>query len=121
MDEAEHAVLSEDGIDLSYLTTGFNAVMPFIEACTAAWQAAFSPSWLLCIDESMVQWKGLGSAHLTFIKRKPTPLGLLWRTLTCGISGILLDMEPQDAARIMDDKPFTKEWGKHTAVTLRLT
>ena len=96
-------------------------IMGFVKTYTDAWQAAFSPCWLLYIDENMIQWKGIGSAHLTFIKRKPTPLGMLWRTLTCGITGILLAMEPQDALDVMDQKPFVHEWGKHTAVTLRLT
>jgi hypothetical protein len=33
------------------------------------------------------------SGRLQFIIRKPTPLGILLKTLSCGITGILLNAE----------------------------
>ena len=69
----------------------------------------------------MIYWIGAGSAHLTFMKRKPTPIGICMRTLACGVTGVLLNCELCESKDEMGEKPFVKEWGKHTATTLRIT
>jgi hypothetical protein len=76
----------------------------FLEACCERWQAAFDPSWLLTVDESMIYWVGCGSAHLTFMKRKPTPIGICMRTLACGITGVLLNCELCESKEAMGEK-----------------
>ena len=72
-------------------------------------------------DETMIFWQGTGSAHLTYIPRKPTPLGIMLKTLVDTSSGVLLNAELMEAADDMRDKEYVKEWGQTTATTLRLT
>lgn len=92
-----------------------------LQACVQAWQKAWNPGSLLVADETMVQWEGVSSAHLTYIVRKPTPLGFELRTLVDGDSGVLLNAELCEGAELEDLKDYVEEWGKHTAATLRLT
>lgn len=69
----------------------------------------------------MVQWEGVSSGHITYIARKPTPLGFELRTLVCGDSGVLLNAELCEGAEAEGKKAWVDDWVKHTAATLRLT
>jgi hypothetical protein len=51
----------------------------------------FYPSYMLTIDESMVAWRGIDLPHLSFVPRKPEPLGVEIKTLACFTSRILID------------------------------
>ena len=62
---------------------------------------AFSPGWLLIVDESMSAWRGrVGSgAHtllpvLSFVPRKPEPLGLELKTTADALTSMMLFIEP---------------------------
>ena len=68
----------------------------------------------------MVFWVGTGSAHLTYIPRKPTPLGIMLKTIVDGETGILLHAELVEAAEVMRELQYVKEWGQTTATILRL-
>lgn len=64
-----------------------------VDLFATTWRRAWCPGHLLTMDETMVWWTGLRSAHLTYLPRKPTPLGFQLKTLCDGQSHILLNME----------------------------
>lgn len=98
----------------------FDDITPFLEMCTKKWRGAWSAGTYIVPDESMIYWVGSGAPHLTFIPRKPTPLGIMMKTACCGSSGVMLNAEITEAKEVMDNKPFAKEWGATTGTTLRL-
>lgn len=107
-------------MDNSYLAVGFNDMMPLLEACNKAWQAGWDPATVLVIDETMVAWSGASTGHLTFLPRKPTPLGFMLKTLVCGESCIMVHMELCEGKEIDRKKKYTTEFGATTGTTLRL-
>lgn len=84
------------------------------------WREAWSPGTYLTVDESMLAWVGTGDVHLTYLPRKPTPLGIMMKTVVDSDSGIILGGELCEAAGTMDDFEYQKEWGASVATTLRL-
>jgi len=92
----------------------------WIHARNKQWQAAWEPSTYLTVDETMIFWTGTGTAHLTYIPRKPSPLGIMLKTTCCGVSGVMVHMELVEGATV-----DSKKWGHNkfkatTACTLRL-
>jgi hypothetical protein len=83
--------------------------------------AAVTASWLLVLDESMVQWQGRGMPGLMVILRKPTPIGLELHTLCCALCGILIWFEVYEGKGAMAVKEYCDRFGKSIALTLRLT
>ena len=75
--------------------------------------------WLLCIDETMWKWIGLGLPHQSYIPRKPEPLGVELKTVCDVESGIMVFIELQEGKRRMEVMDFTDEWQHTTACTLR--
>ena len=75
-------------------------------------------------DESMWAWTGKsgvgGLPHLSFVKRKPEPLGAEFKTVCDGESGVMMYMEVQEGAVRMARKPFLDQYKPTTACTLRL-
>jgi hypothetical protein len=49
----------------------------------------------------MIMWVGTGYVHLTYIPRKPTPLGIMLKTIVDATTGILLGAEIQEAKEDM--------------------
>lgn len=68
----------------------------------------------------MLFWTGTGDCHLTYLPRKPTPLGLMAKTAVDGASGILLNLEFDEGAASMDKREYNEEFGKPAGVVLRL-
>lgn len=87
--------------------------------------AAITPSWLLCLDESMVGWQGKGMPGFMVVLRKLTPLGLEIHTLCDALSGILINYEVYEGKDAMAKKQFVGHEtdigtiNKSTALTLR--
>ena len=85
-----------------------------------------SAGWLLCLDESMVEWQGRGMPGLMVVPRKPTPLGLEIHTMCDALSGILVNFEVYEGKTAMEAKEFVGaktdigEINKSTALTLRI-
>lgn len=52
----------------------------------------------------MVFWVGQGSAHLTYIPRKPTPLGIMLKTICDTSSGIMVGAEFVESAEAMSSR-----------------
>ena len=66
----------------------------------------FSPSYVTCLDESMSIWNNKWSCPgWIFCPRKPHPFGNEWHTISCGLTGILFDLE------IVEGKDRPKEFG----------
>lgn len=66
----------------------------------------------------MIFWVGTGDVHLTYIPRKPTPLGIMLKTGCCSSSGVMVRAELCEAADDMASKEYVKEYGATTATTL---
>jgi hypothetical protein len=60
------------------------------------------PSWLVVVDEAMWAWAGQGTPPLSFVKRKPEPLGCEVKNLCDGASGVMLFLEIQEGKELME-------------------
>ena len=92
------------------LIDGFNAHMAVV----------LVPGYLLVVDESMCAWRGLGLPHLSFVPRKPEPLGVENKTAACALSKMIVSIEPAEGKERMKLKKFEDKYGHTTATTLRL-
>ena len=75
---------------------------------------------MLVVDESMIQWAAECGAHLTYLPRKPTPLGIGIKCMVDHTSGIMLCADLLEGKGIDNKKEFVAEYGVATATTLRL-
>ena len=64
-----------------------------LDACQQAWRKAWVAGSHLTVDESMIWWTGLTSGHLSYLPRKPTPLGFQLKTTCDSRSKVMLAME----------------------------
>jgi hypothetical protein len=106
----------------------------------------FSAGSHLTVDESMSMWLGAdgkyktsGMHHVTKMKSKPRGIGLMFKTMCCGISGVMLKLDMCEAKEFQDLKDFVVRgrnlprddnynrqeaqgnvYKQHTATTLRL-
>ena len=92
----------------------------FWDHLRTAFYFAVAASWLLCLDESMVQWTGRGMPGLMVILRKPTPIGLELHTLCCALCGVLCWFEVYEGKEPMAKKPFNDKYPKSIALSLRM-
>lgn len=76
------------------------------ESLRAAFWSAVNCSWLMVLDESMVQWQGRGMPGLMVVLRKPTPIGLELHTLCCAVCGILFWFEVYEGQKAMDKMKY---------------
>ena len=51
-------------------------VRGLMERCELAWNRHWAPGNILVADESMLSWAGASQAHVSYIPRKPHPLGI---------------------------------------------
>ena len=63
-------------------------------------EKCITSSWIKGLDESMSAWrprtsKNGGLPNISFIKRKPEPLGTEFKTVCCPVSGVMTRMEIQ--------------------------
>ena len=84
----------------------------------------FRMGWAVVVDESMIQWQGKsgpgGMPHLSYVKRKPQPLGLELKTLCDASTGMMMVIEIQEGKIRMARARFCREFPATTACTLRL-
>jgi hypothetical protein len=69
-----------------------------VRQLTAEWNKnmaeAFSPGWILCLDESMSIWHSRWTCPgWVFCPRKPHPFVNEYHTACCGMSGLMLAVE----------------------------
>ena len=69
----------------------------------------------------MFPWVGLcGDLHLTFLPRKPHPLGWMLKTAACAVVGVMIYMELAMCKELMRGMEFVAEHRPTCACTLRL-
>ena len=76
-------------------------------------------------DESMIQWTGasgppIGMPHLSFVPRKPVPLGCELKCVADGTSGVMMYLELQEGKTRMMRLRFADEYPATVATTLRM-
>mmetsp|Transcript_56077 Transcript_56077/g.122080 ORF Transcript_56077/g.122080 Transcript_56077/m.122080 type:complete len:253 (+) Transcript_56077:606-1364(+) len=98
----------------------FKPVRRFWDSLCESFHNAVVCSWLMVLEESMVQWEGRGMPGLMAVARKPTPVGLELHTLCCGLCGILLWFEVYEGKEAMARKKYNDLYTKSIALTLRM-
>eukprot|EP00798_Chlamydomonas_sp_ICE-L_P002138 gene2138-18187_t len=96
----------------------FGPVRTWLTECNKAWQEAALAGTMLIPDETMIFWTGLGG-HLTYMPRKPTPLGICLKSLA-DTSRIVFNVELVEGKEQDSLKEFYAEYGATLATTLRL-
>ena len=77
-------------------------------------------------DESMSQWAPRTSAYgglptISFVKRKPRPLGTELKDVVDGVHRVLLFLEIQEGKEQMKTKKYFSEVGATSACALRMS
>ena len=81
-------------------------------------------SWIKVLDESMSAWrprtsKNGGLPNISYIIRKPEPLGTEFKTVCCPVTGVMTYMEIQRGKSGMSTQPYHKDLGATAACTIR--
>jgi len=79
----------------------------------------------ICADESMCAWRPRTTAlgglpNISFVVRKPEPLGTEFKTTACPITGVMRHLEIQRGKEGMKNSQFNAQVGATTGCTLRL-
>lgn len=79
-----------------------------------------------CVDETMSAYSPQTTKtgtlpHLSYIQRKPEPLGTELRSCCEGHSGIMVNVELQEGKDAMQKREFVKAYGANAASCLRIT
>lgn len=84
------------------------------------WRENYKAGSIIVVDETMVFWTGQG-VHLTYLPRKPTPVGVMLKTICDASSRVLLGWEFCEGKEADRKKRWCNQYGAGTACTLRLT
>jgi hypothetical protein len=84
------------------------------------WDVNWRAGTHLTIDESMIGWEGASAGHLSFIPRKPHPLGFQMKTVCDSKAGLFLNAEFAEGRDIDARKKYYAEFGATTGTMLRL-
>ena len=95
-------------------------IRPLVNGFNESFTDKFVPGYMMTIDETMIAWRGRGLPHLSFVPRKPEPLGVEVKTLACSASRIICGLDIAEGKEAMATKPYEREYGHTTATTLRL-
>ena len=96
-------------------------VRRFFDAVNEQWAIAFSPGYILTIDESMFKFlKRMRMAGWMMVGRKPDSIGHELKTLCCAVSKIIIKMELQEGKTYDRGKKYCAEFGHTVALTLRM-
>lgn len=80
----------------------------------------YSPSFCVCIDESMTAWTNRWSSAIwNYVPRKPTPMGTEVKNIADAMNAVVFVMEPVYASQ--EPKMFEDRYKKMCATMLRLT
>ena len=79
----------------------------------------------VCVDELMSAWrprktKTGGLPNLTYVRRKPEPLGSEFKVSSCTRSKVMLNLEIQRGAEGMRNSRYQRQLGATAACTVRL-
>lgn len=94
----------------------------WVEAVRLAQFHAVRPGRMIVVDETMLKNCNADNADcLTYIPRKPQPLGhQLWTVVDCE-SGCLVNYELNEGKEVTRERKWFAEYGATTATTLRVT
>ena len=95
-------------------------VRPAIDAFNANRIRTFHASFAVVIDELMSSYRGDGLPHLSFIKRKPEPVGSEFKCIADTVSGVMMALELQEGKLPMSKKEYHTELGATAACTKRM-
>lgn len=108
-------------------------VMPLFDLFNDWRRRKYVPSWLLTVDELMFLWLGKSGfpndgvggdwtllPAVSYVPRKPDPLGMEGKVLADGCSSVTLHIEPQQGAIRHVLQEFYQQYGHMTANTLRM-
>jgi hypothetical protein len=97
---------------------------PWVDGFNEARFREILPGSLLTPDEMMMEWTGKsgfgGLPHLSYIKRKPKPLGTELKSVCEGTIGMCIFIEIQKGKIAMARKKWASDYGATTACTVRL-
>jgi Transposase IS4 len=97
-----------------------HSVRKWFDLLVATFHKAFVAGTIIVVDETMIFWTGMG-IHLTYLPRKPTPLGIMSKTICDASTRILLSWEFCEGKEVDARKQWQSLHGAGTACTLRLT
>eukprot|EP00873_Tetraselmis_striata_P005316 jgi/Tetstr1/425580/TSEL_016001.t1 len=96
-------------------------VKDWLKRINAHWNNNYTPGSVICCDETMFAWMGLcGDLHLTFLPRKPHPIGWMLKSAACVNGMIYSRLELAECKEDMKLKKYVQEYNATTACTLRL-
>jgi hypothetical protein len=83
-DGTEHMKESDPWAEIRWMVDGFNTTR----------KNQFRAGWIVTPDESMIQWTGasgppIGMPHMSYVPRKPIPLGCEIKCVADGTSGVM--------------------------------
>ena len=108
---------------------------PMVTAFNEQMADVVNPGWLLCVDETMSAWRGKQGKRdskkcpkLSWVPRKPEPLGTELKTAGCALSGMIITIEICKGKETHKDLEFFKEKSRfdgseygHTTATIRVS
>lgn len=110
----ETALTEEPWVEVNWMIDGHNARRKKEFRCGSR----------ITPDESMVTWTGNagpgGIPHLSFIRRKPKPLGAEFKSVCDGSTGLCMFLETQEGKIRMQRKLFCDSYPATTACTVRM-
>ena len=86
--------------------------------------ACFSPDWVACLEKLMSVWTNQWTCPgWMFVPRKPHPMGNVYHSICCGLSGIMFAIELVQGKDRRSQFPNDKysEHGKTAGLLMRLT
>ena len=103
----------------------WNKFSAAIDEFNNIWRTSIRCSRWKVVDESMSAWRPRTTAlgglpNISFVVRKPEPLGTEFKTSACPITGVMTMMEIQRGKEGIKDKRYNRELGATTGCTLRL-
>ena len=112
------------GVERELGNDPWGEVRPWFDGHNARRKNELSPGTRLVADESMLPWHGNagsgGVAHLSFVKRKPHPLGVELKTVCDCSTGVMMYVDVQEGKLRMARKKYADTYPHTTACTVRL-
>ena len=106
-------------------TDRFFEVRELSDSWNANMSDVFMPSWINCLDESMMVWLNEYTAPgFMVVPRKPHPFGNEWHSICCVVSGIMWCVElveGDDHPREMGKPEYQELGGATVGLMLRMT
>ena len=87
----------------------FHQVRQMIDSWNTNLEEKFSPSWITCLDESMMVWTNEFCPGFMVVPRKPKPFGNEFQSICCCLSGILFHIKLVEGKDHPPQRPMAYE------------